>query len=199
MPSILQANIQTPYAVARNLRFFSPSFRGYGVAGAVGLVATLCRGGFARRSSSSTTSEPRSSFACLLCSMVSRTHSLIILLFVSSIDFHSFKDGDNGSNHGCSSRALNVGRFRGLLLRLRSAYVQSRKVKQGCIGIHTTASQIPAQPPRIQLEVRAARHPQSHSTVQTQNYTFPAGTDKLPLQFPGSIVPKTKYPIEQST
>jgi hypothetical protein len=81
---------------------------------------TACRGGLARRSSSSTTSLPLSSLAILLFAIDSVTHAPNMTLLLSSTSAKSDRRGDSGSNQGCSKSALKVGLFRGILFKLQS-------------------------------------------------------------------------------
>jgi hypothetical protein len=80
---------------------------------------TVCKGGFTR-SSSSTTSDPRSSFTRFLFAIDSVTHSPTIFLLLDSTSVQSGREGDNGSSQGCSRRALNVGLFLGILFKLQN-------------------------------------------------------------------------------
>jgi len=80
---------------------------------------TVWRGGLAG-ASSVTLPFPVASF---LRSRESRTHRPSISLFVDSTCAKSGRLGERGRSQGCSSKALNVGLFRGTLFKLHQSFL----------------------------------------------------------------------------
>ena len=86
---------------------------------------TACKGGLTRSSVSVSPSLPD-----FLSASDAWTHSPSIVLLVSSICLKSGREGDSGRSQGCSSRALNVGRFRGILFKLGLALTYKLRGKE---------------------------------------------------------------------